>query len=151
MNNSNRLLDIYMQKLSLRTLNDAASKLGVTRPAVSNWKAGTSHPNAEAIETMCKATGEPLNRWLPLIEADRCRTPGDRKAWLRLAQAAAALAMIYLFSRLDVQFHDSVSLAFVYIMRNYGRCAGASECSEALNRKFGSVDPKNGSRNANAE
>ena len=125
MNNSNRLLEIYMQRLSLRTLNDAASKLGVTRPAVSNWKAGTSHPNAEAIESMCKATGEPLNRWLPLIEADRCRTPGDRKAWLRLAQAAAALAVIYLISHLDVQTHDGISLAFVYIMRNYRRCGGA--------------------------
>jgi transcriptional regulator with XRE-family HTH domain len=126
MNNSNRLLEIYMQRLSLRTLNDAASKLGVTRPAVSNWKAGTSHPNAEAIESMCKATGEPLNRWLPLIEADRCRTPGDRKAWLRLAQAAAAFAMIYLFSRLDVQVHDAFLASSLYIMRNYGRCAGAS-------------------------
>jgi transcriptional regulator with XRE-family HTH domain len=93
MNNSNRLLEIYMQKLSLRTLNDVASKLNVTRPAVSNWKAGTSHPNAEAIETMCKATGEPLARWLPLIEADRCRTAGDRRAWLRLAQVAAALTL----------------------------------------------------------
>lgn len=93
MNSSNRLIDIYMSKLSLRTLNDAAKKLGVTRPAVSNWRAGTSHPNAAAVEDMCKATGESLAKWLPLIEAERCRTDDDRKVWLRLAQVAASIAI----------------------------------------------------------
>ncbi|MET3650658.1 helix-turn-helix domain-containing protein [Dyella japonica] len=112
MSNSDRLLDIYMQKLSLRTLSEVASKLNVTRPAVSNWRAGTSHPNAEAIETMCKATGEPLSRWLPLIEAERCRTEGDRKVWLRLAQAAAAIAAAFLILRHGVDTH-AVS-AFVF-------------------------------------
>jgi len=120
MNSSNRLLDIYMQKLSLRTLAEAANKLGVTRPAVSNWRAGTSHPNAEAIESMCKATGEPLSRWLPLIEAERCRTEGDRKVWLRLAQAAAAIFTAFLIVRHGVDSHAISAFAFapVYIMRN---------------------------------
>lgn len=120
MNNSNRLLELYMQKLSLETLNEAARKLSVTRPAVSNWKAGTSHPNAEAIAIMCKSTGENPAHWLPLIEADRARTIGDRNAWLKIAQAAAALAMIYLVTRHGVN-SDAVSafvLSPVYIMRN---------------------------------
>lgn len=120
MNSSNRLLDIYMQKLSLRTLAEVANKLGVTRPAVSNWRAGTSHPNAEAIEAMCKATGEALSRWLPLIEAERCRTEGDRKVWLRLAQAAAAIFTAFLMLRHGVDTHAISAFVFspVYIMRS---------------------------------
>jgi transcriptional regulator with XRE-family HTH domain len=123
MNNSNRLIDLYMQKLSLHTLNEVATKLGVTRPAVSNWRAGTSHPNAAAIEAMCKATSEPVQRWLPLIEADRCRTDSDRKVWLRLAQAAAAIALMVCLHKSDG--HKYIAMLFathnsgtLYIMSN---------------------------------
>lgn len=94
MNNSNRLLDVYKRKLSLKTNQAIADKLGVKQPTVSMWINGKSHPNAEAIETMCNATGEPISKWLPLIEADRSRTPGERRAWLRLAQVAALASVI---------------------------------------------------------
>ena len=93
MNSSNRLLDIYRQRLSLKTNQAIADKLGVKQPTVSMWLNEKSHPNAEAIATMCKATDEPLAKWLPLIEAERCRTDADKKVWLRLAQAAVAFAL----------------------------------------------------------
>jgi transcriptional regulator with XRE-family HTH domain len=120
MNNSNRLLDLYRQKLSLRTNQAVADKLGVKQPTVSMWINEKSHPNAEAVAIMCKATGEKLAHWLPLIEADRSRTQGDRNAWLKLAQAAAALAGIYLMIRhgLDDQTASAFALSPVYIMRN---------------------------------
>lgn len=93
MNSSNQLLDIYRQRLSLKTNQAIADKLGVKQPTVSMWLNEKSHPNAEAIGIMCKATGENLSRWLPLIEAERCRTEADKKVWLRLAQMAAAITL----------------------------------------------------------
>ena len=93
MNSSNQLLELYRQRLSLKTNQSVADKLGVKQPTVSMWLNEKSHPNAECIAIMCKATGESLAKWLPLIEAERCRTEGDRKVWLRLAQTAACLAL----------------------------------------------------------
>ena len=93
MNISNQLLEIYRQRLSLKTNQAVADRLGVKQPTVSMWLNEKSHPNAEAIAAMCKATGEPLAKWLPMIEAERCRTEADRKVWLRLAQMAAAVAL----------------------------------------------------------
>ena len=93
MNSSNQLLEIYRQRLSLKTNQAVADRLGVKQPTVSMWLNEKSHPNAEAIATMCKATGETLAKWLPLIEAERCRTEADRKVWLRLAQMAAAVTL----------------------------------------------------------
>ncbi|ULU23798.1 helix-turn-helix domain-containing protein [Dyella terrae] len=93
MNSSNQLLGIYRQRLSLKTNQAIADKLGVKQPTVSMWLNEKSHPNAEAIADMCKATGESLAKWLPLIESERCRTDADKKVWLRLAQMAAAITL----------------------------------------------------------
>jgi hypothetical protein len=60
---------------------------------VSRWRTEQNHPEADTIEAMCDAINEPLARWLPLIEAERARTPSARKAWLRLAQIAAAITL----------------------------------------------------------
>ena len=93
MNHSNQLIEIYKAHLSLASNTAIGERLGVKQQTVSMWVHGKSHPNAEAIAAMCKATGEPLARWLPLIEAERCRTEADRKVWLRLAQMAAAVTL----------------------------------------------------------
>ena len=117
MNNSNQLLDLYSRKLSLETNQAIADKLGVKRPTVSMWKSETSHPNAAAVEAMCKATGEPIAKWLPLIEAERCRTPDDRKVWLRLAQAAAVIALAVGISPAHAETHFAVhNPGSLYIM-----------------------------------
>lgn len=87
------LLDKYKKTCSIASDNACAISLGVSRSAVSLWRNGKGHPEADSIEQMCDAIGEPLARWLPLIEAERARSPGARRAWLRLAQVAAAVAM----------------------------------------------------------
>jgi len=121
MNFSNQLIETYKRHLSLTSNTAVGEKLGVKQQTVSMWVHGKSHPNAEAIAAMCKATGEPLSKWLPLIEAERCRTEGDRKVWLRLAQAAAAIAAAFLMLRHGVDTHAVSAFVFspVYIMRNY--------------------------------
>ncbi len=87
------LLDKYKKACTLGSDNACAASLGVSRSAVSLWRNTKGHPEADTVERMCAATGEPVARWLPLIEAERARTPEARKAWLRLAQIAAAVAM----------------------------------------------------------
>lgn len=93
MNATNKLLDKYAEACSTALDKDLAAKLRVTKQAVSNWRKGNSHPDAESVARMCETTREPVAHWLPLIEADRARSPEARKVWLRLAQMAAAVAL----------------------------------------------------------
>ncbi len=93
MNAAIKLLDKYKEVCSIASDNACAGSLGVSRQAVSKWRTGENHPDADVIEKMCNATGEPLRHWLPLIEAERARSPAVRKVWLRLAQAAAMIAL----------------------------------------------------------
>lgn len=103
MNSTISLLDKYKETCSIASDNACAVSLGVSRQAVSKWRNGENHPDADSVERMCEAIGEPLRRWLPLIEAERARTPAARKVWLRLAQTAAAVALMVSFGRLDVR------------------------------------------------
>lgn len=94
MNATNNLLDKYCKACSITQDKDLAVKLRVTKSAVSNWRTGRAHPDAESVSRMCEATGEHVAHWLPLIEAERARTPEAKKVWLRLAQMAAAIALV---------------------------------------------------------
>lgn len=94
MNAAIKLLDIYAKTCKHATDSDTARALKVQPSAVNNWRHNRAKPDPESIERMCDATGEPLARWLPLIEAERTRSPGARRAWLRLAQVAALASMI---------------------------------------------------------
>lgn len=125
MNSAINLLDKYKKACSIASDNACAGSLGVSRQAVSKWRNGENHPDADVVEKMCEATGEPLARWLPLIEAERARSPGARRAWLRLAQVAATLAGIYIVSQHGLDMHEAAlfGMAQVDIMRNYGGAA----------------------------
>lgn len=94
MNSTIILLDKYRASCSLKSDNACAVSLGIGRAAVSKWRNGTGHPEADSIERMCKATGEPIAKWLPLIEAERARTPEAKKVWLRMAHIASAITLL---------------------------------------------------------
>lgn len=119
------LLDQYIKARSLTSDNAAAKSLGIGRAAVSKWRNGLGHPDADNVATMCNATGQAIAHWLPLIEAERARNPEARKVWLRLAQLAA---MVTLAVGLYPAHAETVShgmevgakSAPVYIMRNRG-------------------------------
>lgn len=93
MSNAIKLLDKFAQTCLHANDSATARALRVTPQTVNNWRHGRSQPNAESIERMCETLGEPLREWLPLIEAERARTPADRRVWLRMAQATAAVAL----------------------------------------------------------
>lgn len=88
------LLDNYKKVCGIASDNACALSLGITRAAVSRWRNSTGHPEADLIERMCKATGEPIAKWLPLIEAERARTPEAKKVWLRMAHIASAITLL---------------------------------------------------------
>src|SRR6185312_7105599 len=118
MNSAIVLLDKYKKARAITSDNACATSLGVSRQAVSKWRNGENHPDADVVEKMCDATGENIARWMPLIEAERARSPGARRAWLRLAQIAASVAVIYMFSRIDV--HHDVPASLLEAARNAG-------------------------------
>lgn len=91
MNAGIKLLDKYAEMCKHASDSETARALKVRPSAVNNWRHGRAMPNAEMVEKMCTATGEPLAKWLHMIEAERARTPADRRVWLRLAQVAAVI------------------------------------------------------------
>lgn len=103
MNASIKLLDKYRETCSLSSDNAVAVSLGLSRSTVSLWRGAKGHPEADSVEKMCAAINEPLRAWLPLIEAERARSPAVRKVWLRLAQAAACVTAAILITHLAVQ------------------------------------------------
>ncbi|MGN6236985.1 DUF3693 domain-containing protein [Dyella sp.] len=129
MSNTTTLLDKYKKACSLASDNACAVKLGVTRATVSRWRNDLGHPEADSIEAMCTATGEPVARWLPLIEADRARSPAARKVWLKLAQVAASMLLVVTAAASQRVEAHTISTGFraidggtpVYIMRNCER------------------------------
>jgi transcriptional regulator with XRE-family HTH domain len=104
-----KLLDKYKKACSITSDLACAESLGVGRAAVSKWRNGGGHPEADSVEKMCNAINEPLRMWLPLIEAERAHSPAVRKVWLRLAQAAASIAAIYVFSRHGIDAHSAAA------------------------------------------
>ncbi len=137
MNAAIKLLDKYAEVCKHASDSETARALKVQPSAVNNWRHDRAKPDAESIERMCDAINEPLAHWLPLIEAERARTPGSRKAWLRLAGIAASLVAVYTAIRFGSDFHGAAAfvLSPVYIMRNI-RCLIASPPVDARQPDF---------------
>jgi len=128
MNHTNKLLDMYMQTMHATTLAAAAKKLGVSRPALSNWQTGVSHAQPELVAIMAKACGLDAEEWVLRVQADRELVPARKQVWLRVAQRlAASAAIVALAFCLDVHtakanpHHDAQSFAksgdFVYYVK----------------------------------
>ena len=88
----NNLLDKYRAVCSLSSDSAAADSLGVKRQALHQWRRELSWPSEDHIIAMAKAINEPAERWFVQIAAERA-SPAARKVWLRLAQAAAVIAL----------------------------------------------------------
>jgi transcriptional regulator with XRE-family HTH domain len=84
-NTTNKWLDKYLATCYAKQDKEIAGKLRVRQSTVSIWRSGRAHPDAESIEKMTNAIGEPVGPWLAQIEAERARTPANRQVWLRLA------------------------------------------------------------------
>ena len=89
----NNLLDKYRAACSLNSDSAVADRLKIKRQAVHQWRKGISWPSDDHVITMTTAAGEKAERWLAEISADRTSSPEARKAWRRLVQAAAGIAL----------------------------------------------------------
>lgn len=90
MNATKKLLDKYAAACYAQKDKDMAAALHVKHSTLANWKAGRAHPDADSIEKMANAIGEPTMIWLAQIEAERARTTANRETWLRVAGTLAA-------------------------------------------------------------
>lgn len=113
----NNLLDKYREACSLTSDSAVADRLKISRQGVHQWRKGLSWPSEDHVIAMAKAIDEPAERWFVEINADRA-SPAGRKIWLRLIQAAASIAAVYVFSRIDVH-HEAVA-SIVLAARNPG-------------------------------
>lgn len=119
MSNANKLLDKWMKVCSIKTQAEAARILGKAGSAtISNWRSGYAKPDNESIALMCEQCGEDAAHWIGVLNLDFEQSPRLKKVWLRLAQAAASVAIIYAFSRIDVH-HEAVA-SIVLAARNPG-------------------------------
>ncbi|WP_369931244.1 helix-turn-helix domain-containing protein [Xanthomonas sp. NCPPB 2632] len=80
--------------MHLTSLAATGRKLGLTGPALSNWKNGTSHAQPEAVEEMAKAIGLDPDEWVLRVQAERDEQVNPRRAkvWLRCAQRISGTA-----------------------------------------------------------
>lgn len=118
----NNLLDKYREKCSLASDSALASSLHMSRQGVHQWRRGLSWPSEDHIIKMAAAINEPAERWFVAISADKA-SPAGRKIWMRLAQAAAAVVIMFTFGHIDGHSTQATALAFaahnpgtVYIM-----------------------------------
>lgn len=99
MSATKKLLDKYAKVCLAQKDKDMIERLRVKHSTFANWKAGRAHPDAQSVEKMANAIGEPVGPWLASIEAERAKDPNVKKVWLRLAAAlgtSLAVAMVTL-------------------------------------------------------
>lgn len=119
MNATKKLLDKYAEACYAQKDKDIADRLHIKHSTLANWKAGRAHPDADSIEKMAEAIGEPLGVWLAEIEAERARTPTNRMVWLRLAKTLATATAAIAIAALPYAAHVGSCLSIVsnYRMR----------------------------------
>lgn len=106
----NNLLDKYREACSITSDSALADSLKISRQGVHQWRKGLSWPSEEHIITMANKIKEPAERWLASISMDRAPEPA-KKYWMKLMQAAAAVAGAYLMLRNGLDVHAATALA----------------------------------------
>lgn len=119
MSHANVLLDKWMKVCSIKTQAEAARILGKAGSAtISNWRSGYAKPDNDSIALICEQCGEDAAHWVGVLNLDFEQSARMKKVWLRLAQAAASVALIYAYGRLDV--HHEMIAALIACARNPG-------------------------------
>jgi len=69
---------------------DLAKQLGVSRSALSEWRAGRNSPNDEQAVRLAGLLGKEAGELLAECGAARAKTPETRQAWERIAARMAS-------------------------------------------------------------
>lgn len=65
-----------------------AQRLGVTQPAISNWRCGRALPDVVMCEKLAEICGFPPLRVIAAINEQRAISQAEKRVWRRLATAA---------------------------------------------------------------
>lgn len=84
----NSLLDACKLKAGATSDNQLATRLKVTRQAVSNWRQGRNTPDAVTCDAIAKMSGIPLKNVLGIVGEARAISPSEKAVWRKLATAA---------------------------------------------------------------
>lgn len=123
------LLDKAKSHTGIASDNALATRLGLSRQAISNWRAGEKFPDEDTVVTLAKLAGEDAAEWLVALKAVKSNGPAA-KVWSALAKklagttAVLCLVAASLYSRDWDGLQAAVLFGFypigpLYIMRNY--------------------------------
>jgi transcriptional regulator with XRE-family HTH domain len=125
MSTTTELMDLARSATASSSDAELARKVGLKPAALSNYRQGTRHADEETIDALCKAAKLKPARWAMMIQADRQKSESARRFWMKLAQAAAMVALTLSFGRPNVHAETPTSASVsahnpghVYIMSN---------------------------------
>lgn len=90
----NILLDTCKEVCKVRTDEELAKKLGVSKQAVSGYRNGARLPDTVTSATIAGLSGIPLAKVLGVIGEARAITREEKAVWRKLAATAALLAVV---------------------------------------------------------
>ncbi|MEG3191622.1 DUF3693 domain-containing protein [Lysobacter sp. D1-1-M9] len=94
-----KILDKVRETCSLPSDNALSLKIGITRAAVSEWRAGKKAMPDERIAQLCAMAKLDGGAWLAAIHAERATDSKERALWEsvldRLGPAAAAVGLAF--------------------------------------------------------
>lgn len=92
--------------------SDLAKLLGVSRSALSEWRAGRNSPNDDQAVKLAELLGKDPGELLAECGAARAKTPETRRAWERIAarMAGATMAGVLAVTALPIESRAATSL-----------------------------------------
>lgn len=87
-------LDEAIESGVAKNSSDLAKQLGISRSALSEWRADRSSPNDEQAVKLAELLGKDPGELLAECGAARAKTPETRRAWERVAARMAASAAV---------------------------------------------------------
>lgn len=93
-----RLLDAWKEKKGIDLDSEAAARLRISQPTISNWRARRSHAAPALAGKMARELEENVALWCAAIEVERAHNADDRKVWeqivRQLSMATAAMLVL---------------------------------------------------------
>src|SRR5690606_2623415 len=96
MSTTTELVDRFKQEKNLSSDNAAARALGLSRQAISSYRAGLRHAEPEVVRKLAEALREDPEIFVLRVQAERETIPARKRVWVRCLErlsAAAALSL----------------------------------------------------------
>lgn len=117
-------LDEAIERGIAKNSADLARELGVSRSALSEWRAERNSPNDDQAVRLAELLGKDPGELLAECGAARAKTPETRKAWERIAarMAGATMAGLMAMTALPQDAHALTSDYRESVGSNFQKC-----------------------------